>query len=67
VSGYKLLLVPVDELDPDWTGPSEEALVMVGGGTRPLRVGPYEVIADVGVDKQIKMTRLVYEQVEVVD
>lgn len=66
VSGYKLLLVPADHLDPAWPGSPEEALVMAEGGVSPLRAGPFEVIADVGEDKQIKMTRLAYEQVEVV-
>ena len=67
MSGYKLLLVPEDELDASWPGSPEEALVMAKRGDSPLRAGPFEVIAHLSEDRQIKMTRLAYEQVEVVD
>jgi hypothetical protein len=63
--GYKLLLVPVDEIDPGYPG-QEEAVVMAEHGAGLLRAGPFDVIADVGEDKQIRMSRLVYEQVQVV-
>ncbi len=66
MSGYKLLLVPVDEIDPSWPGSPQEALVMAEHGDSPLRAGPFDVIADVGEDKQIRMSRLVYDEIEVV-
>ena len=65
MGAYKLLLVPVDELDPSWPVPLE-ALVMVGGGASPLRVGPFAVIADVGEDKHLTMSRELYDQIEVI-
>jgi len=67
MGGYKLLLVPVDEIDPSWPGSPLEALVRAERGVSPLRAGPFEVIADVGEDKRIRMSRALYDEIEVVD
>lgn len=58
--GYKLLLVPDEDIagrntdDPGW---------VVLSLTGPY----YEVIADVGPDRKIRMSRLLYDQVEVAE
>jgi len=58
---YKLLLVP------------EDSITMLSRGFQPQQAhvaasgGPFEVIADVGEDRQLRMSRPVYDQIEVVD
>ena len=71
--GYKLVLVPADSIEETAASRERgEAYVAArhgyGGrdaGTRTI-MGPFEVIADVGPDRKIRMSRLVYEQVEVI-
>ena len=68
--GYKLILVPSDSVEETAASKERgEAYVAArhgfAGGERTI-IGPFEVIADVGPDKQIRMSRLVYEQVEVI-
>lgn len=59
MDGYKLLLVPMRDIRLLSRSIPQEA-VLNGGA-----VG--EVIADVAADRKIRMSRLLYEQVEVID
>jgi hypothetical protein len=54
---YKLVLVPAENVRAH---PEVPEMVAV-------EAGGYEVIADIGIDRKIRMSRAVYETVEVVD
>ena len=62
MSGYKLLLVPDDWIEQ---ASSDAAYVMRQGRLGCL--GPFDVIADVGEDKKITMSRPLYDEIEVVE
>ena len=65
MSGYKLLLVPADRIMEITNSGGHCAAI--ADHTGELSVGPFEVIADVGEDKRIKMSRPVYDEIEVVE
>ena len=58
MDGYKLLLVPMRDIRLLSKGIPQVA-VPAGGGS-------FEVVADVSADRKIRMSRLMYEQVEVI-
>ena len=62
---YKLLLVPEGQIEGLSRNPDPQTAYVNNGGL--ACVGPFEVIADVGEDRQLRMSRLVYDQIEVVD
>jgi hypothetical protein len=65
--GYKLLLVPLDKI-ADPRPDDDPATAWVLDGIRNLTSnGPFHVIADVGPDRQLRMSRPLYEQIEVVE
>jgi hypothetical protein len=67
MSGYKLLLVPDDRIAPRWPG-QDTAMAWILDGIRDLTsTGPFEVIADVGEDKRLRMSRALYDKIEVVE
>ena len=61
-AGYKLRLVPVDKIaDPRPDDDPEVAWVL--DGIRNLTSnGPFEVVADVGPDRRITMSRVFFEE-----
>ena len=67
--GYKLMLVPADSIEETAASTAAgEAYVAArhGGDSRTL-TGPFEVVADVGPDRRITMTRVFFEEnVEVI-
>ena len=68
MNGYKLLLVPDDQVEESpvdqLTGTAWTVAAEHGRGLACH--GPFTVIADVGEDKKIRMSRLVYDEIEVV-
>ena len=67
MSGYKLLLVPDDRIAPPRPG-QDKTMAWILDGIRDLTsVGPFNVIADVGENKRIRMSRLIYGEIEVVE
>jgi hypothetical protein len=67
VSGYKLLLVSNDRIAPPRAG-QDKTMAWILDGIRDLTsTGPFEVIADVGEDKHLRMSRALYDEIEVVD
>lgn len=59
MDGYKLLLVPMRDIRALSRGIPQEAVLGVGAA--------FEVIADVAADRKIRMSRRLYEQVEVAE
>jgi len=67
MSGYKLLLVPNDRIAEPRQG-QDTAMAWILDGIRDLTsTGPFEVIADVGENKRITMSRALYDEIEVVE
>jgi hypothetical protein len=66
VSGYKLLLVPDDRIAEPRQG-QDAAAAWILDGMDLISAGPFEVIADVGEDKRITMSRALYDEIEVVE
>ena len=69
MSGYKLLLVPDNQIKES---PADQLIGMAwttaaGRGHGLSCHGPFTVIADVGEDKRIRMSRQVYGEIEVVE
>lgn len=62
--GYRLLLIPDGQCGRHVDDPGQ-AYVLAGDGRGEL--GPFEFIAYVGEDHVIRMSRLLYEQIEVVE
>jgi hypothetical protein len=60
VSAYKLLLVPEEHIVAYRSEDSSQALLSLFGES-------YEVVADVGEDRIIRMSRLVYDAIEVAE
>ena len=56
--GYKLVLVPMDRVFALTRGLPQMARI-TGNAT-------FEVVGDVGPDRKIRMSRLLYEQIEVI-
>lgn len=59
-AGYKLVLVPDGDIVADESGNECRVLLSLFQDT------PYEVIGDVGPDRRLRMSRALYETVEVV-
>ena len=67
MSGYKLLLVPNDRIAEPRAG-QDTAMAWILDGIRDLTsTGPFEVIADVDEDKHLRMSRALYDEIEVVE
>ena len=67
--GYKLLLVPADEIIALTEGLRPMATVAAESSVcncDRFWAGPFEVVADASADRKIRMSRLLYEQVEVI-
>ena len=62
MSGYKLLLVPVERI----TEFGNQAAI-THDTMGDFSVGLFEMIADAGGDKKITMSRPVYDEIEVVE
>ena len=66
---YKLLLVPADSIEETAasTQAGEAYVAARHGGAERTIMGPFEVVADVGPDRRITMSRVFFEEnVEVV-
>lgn len=69
LDGYKLLLVPAGEIIELSAGLPQTATVAAESSVcncDRFRAGPFEVVGDVGADRRIRMSRLLYEQVEII-
>ena len=68
MGGWKLLLVPADSIEE--TAASREAgeayVAARHGGAERVIMGPFEVIADVGPDRQMTMTRVMLDEIEII-
>ena len=63
-AAYKLLLVPEDRVRV--TGDGKASIVTTDTGWEKL-TGPFDLIADIPADGTIRMSRILYETVEVVE
>lgn len=58
-AGYKLLLVPEADIAATASGDPNYVYLSLTGPA-------YQVIADVGADRKVRMSRPIYDQVEVI-
>lgn len=68
--GYKLLLVPADQITALSDGLPQQATVAAESSVcncDNFWAGPFEVVGDVGPDRQMRMSRLMLEQIEIID
>lgn len=69
MNGYKLLLVPADSIEE--TEASKQAgqayVAARHGGEKRTIIGPFEVVAEVGDDRRLRMSRLLCDMIEVVE
>ena len=67
--GCKLVLVPADQVrkaEPGQAGTPAHGDWAWLASCEDWDVGPFEVVADIGPDRKIRMSRLLYEQIEVI-
>lgn len=70
MNGYKLLLVPEAMITQDQaerTAGQARVLAIFTSLGQGNYVGPFEVIADVAENRQLRMSRSLYETIEVVE
>ena len=68
MSGYKLLLVPDDRIEQTEADKATGQAWVRDHNRHGLSCqGPFEVIADVGEDKHLRMSRRLYDEIEVVE
>lgn len=67
--GYKVLLVPADQITALSDGLPQMATVAAESSVcncDDFKAGPFEVVGDVGPDRQMTMTRAMLEQIEII-